>query len=164
MPLKHTPIESLYVEAHEAPLKLRCKKLALRYYLKLKSNPSNSAYQCTFNPNYKHLFDKKENAIKPFGLYMEKMIKPLTDNLIDKTTIHEFKLPEHPLWLLERPKVILKLAAHTKSDTHPLYYIEKLNYILEQYPDWAHIYTDGSKVKNKVGCAAIFKSTTEKIA
>ena len=45
-------IDSLYTEAHEAPLQIRSEKLALQYYTKLKSSPSNPAYDCTFDPKY----------------------------------------------------------------------------------------------------------------
>merc|ERR1711911_337220 len=78
-----SPIESLYADANESPLELRREKLALQYYTKLKSCPSNPAYDCSFNPKYKPLFDRKQNAIKPFGLRMETILEeseiPLTD-------------------------------------------------------------------------------------
>ena len=38
--LQTSPVESLYVEANEAPLSLRREKLALQYYTKLQSCPS----------------------------------------------------------------------------------------------------------------------------
>ena len=63
-------IESLYTEADEPPLTLRREKLALQYSTKLKSCPSNPAYDCTFNPKYKQHFERKEKTIKPLGLQM----------------------------------------------------------------------------------------------
>ena len=66
-----SPIESLYTEADEPPLTLRREKLALQYSTKLKSCPSNPAYDCTFNPKYKQPFERKEKIIKPFGLRMK---------------------------------------------------------------------------------------------
>ena len=56
-----SPVESLYTEDDEPLLKLRCEKLALQYYTKLKSYPSTPAYDCTFNPKYKQHFERKEN-------------------------------------------------------------------------------------------------------
>ena len=44
-----SPIDSLYADAHEAPLQIRREKLALQYYTKLKSSPSNPTYDCTFD-------------------------------------------------------------------------------------------------------------------
>ena len=36
---RSSPVESLYVEAHEPPLEIHRDKLALQYILKLKTNP-----------------------------------------------------------------------------------------------------------------------------
>ena len=61
-----SPIESVFTEEDESPLKLRREKLALRYSTKLKSCPFNPTYNCTFNPKYKQHFEKKEKSIKNF--------------------------------------------------------------------------------------------------
>ena len=45
-----SPVEILYSEAYEPPLKHRFTKLGLQYYSKLKSLPFDSAYDCTFIP------------------------------------------------------------------------------------------------------------------
>ena len=55
-----SPVESLYSEADEPPLKLWFTKLGLRYYSKIKSQPTNPAYNCIFNPKYQNIFDQKE--------------------------------------------------------------------------------------------------------
>ena len=60
--LRTSPVESLYVEANEAPLSLRREKLALQ------SCPSNPAFECTIDPKYKELFARKESAIPSFGI------------------------------------------------------------------------------------------------
>ena len=51
--LRTSPVESLYVEANEAPLSLRREKLALQYYTKLQSYLSNPAFRCTNDPKYR---------------------------------------------------------------------------------------------------------------
>ena len=66
--LRTSPVESLYVEANEAPLSLRRERLALQYYTKLQSCPSNPAFECTIDPKYKELFARKESAIPSFGI------------------------------------------------------------------------------------------------
>ena len=66
--LRTSPVESLYVEANETPLSLRREKLALQYYTKLQSCPSNPAFECTFDPKYKEMFARKESAIPTFGI------------------------------------------------------------------------------------------------
>ena len=69
-----SPVECLYALANEAPANIRSNKLATQYYAKLKSCPTNSAYNVTFHPRYGELFEKRENAIKPFGLRMKSML------------------------------------------------------------------------------------------
>ena len=80
-----SPVVSLYTEAHEAPLKLRFEKLALQYYTKLKSCPSNPAYDCIFNCKYKQQYEQKEKTIKPFGLQIEPMLQ---ESAISVTNVH----------------------------------------------------------------------------
>ena len=65
---KTSPVESQYAEANVTPANIRSNKLALQYYVKLKSCPSE--YDGAFHPKYRELF---ERAIKPFGLRMETM-------------------------------------------------------------------------------------------
>ena len=50
--LRTSPVERLYVGANESPLSLRREKLALQYFTKLQSCPSNPAFECTINPKY----------------------------------------------------------------------------------------------------------------
>ena len=47
-----SPVESLYVEAGELPLEEGRIKLSLQYLTKLKSTPSNPAYNCCGNSLY----------------------------------------------------------------------------------------------------------------
>ena len=47
---KISPVKSQYTEANEAPANIRSNKLALQYFVKLKSCPSNPAYGGAFHP------------------------------------------------------------------------------------------------------------------
>ncbi len=60
-----SPVESLYSEAYEPPLKLRIIKLGLQYYCKRKSLLTNPAHDCIFYPKQQSLFNQKEKTIKP---------------------------------------------------------------------------------------------------
>ena len=53
-----SPVKSLYAEANEAPANIRSKK----YYAKLKSCPSNPAYNATFHPRYGGVIRKKRKV------------------------------------------------------------------------------------------------------
>ena len=122
-----SPVKSLYVEANEAPPNIRSNKLATRYYAKLKSYPSNPAYNATFHPRYRELFEKREKAIKPFGLWMKSMLQ---QSKISVKNIHQDIFPRTPPWILEKPEVILKLNELPKAKTHPCTYIEKFHHIV----------------------------------
>ena len=59
---RSSPVESLYVEAHEPPLEIRREKVALQYTIKLKANPGNPAYDVVFNPKFQNLYANKDSA------------------------------------------------------------------------------------------------------
>ena len=151
-----SPTESLYAEANETPLSLRREKLSLQYFTKLQSCPSNPAYNCTIHPKYKELFARKETAIPSFGIRMESLLQ---NSNINMDNIHESTLPEIPPWTLIQPNIILNLSDISKKETQPAVFMEKYNTIKENFTNYTHIYTDGSKDGNRVGCAAIFKDT-----
>ena len=70
-----SPVESLYADVNEAPANIRSNKLAIQYYAKLKSYPSNPAYNAAFHPRYGEIFEKREKAINPFGLRMKSTLQ-----------------------------------------------------------------------------------------
>ena len=72
---RSSPVESLYVEAHEPPIENRREKFALQYVLKLKANPENPAYDVVFNPKHQELYKNKESATDSFGIHCKKLLK-----------------------------------------------------------------------------------------
>ena len=58
--------------------------------------------------------------------------------------------------------VILFLNKLPKNKTHPLIYQEKLNNIQEIYPNYQHIFTDGSKSNYGTGYGAVLHKKTLK--
>ena len=83
---------------------------------------------------------------------MESILKEAT---IAQDNIHKSILPQIPPWIIKNPKVNLQLNQLHKTKTHPFTYQEKHQNILQQYPDYLCIYTDGSKDHNKTACAAV---------
>ena len=53
---RKSPVESLYVEAGELPLEQRRVQLSHQYVTKLKSTPSNPAFNCVFRPEYENKY------------------------------------------------------------------------------------------------------------
>ena len=157
--LRTSPVESLYVEANEAPLSLRREKLALQYYTKLQSCLSNPSSDCTINPKYQDIFARKESAIPTFGIRIQSLLE---NSNIPNNNVHESIIPEVPPWTLYRPKVNLHLSHFSKSETPSHIFIQKFNEIKDEHSYCTTIYTDGSKDNNRVGCAAIVNNLTIK--
>ena len=112
---------SLYVEANEAPLSLRREKLALQYYTKLQSCPSNPTFDCTINPKYKDLFARKESAIQTFGIRVQSVFD---DSDIENNNIHDTIIPP---WSLHQPRVNLDILS---KDTSSLKNSDSLSVLL----------------------------------
>ena len=88
--------------------------LALQYYTKLQSCPSNPAFECTIDPKYKELFARKESAIPSFGIRIQSLLDAssiLTDN------VHATVIPQVPPLTMHHPKVCLDISVLAKKDT-----------------------------------------------
>ena len=154
-----SPVESLYIEANENPPELRRNNLGFKYYTKLKANPSNPAYNSTFNPNCKDLFLQYENKIKTFGLRMESINEEAN---IPLTKIHHTASFETPPWKTATPKIDQSLYNLTKKSTHPLAFQDEFEKLKEKYLNHTHIFTDGSKQNSSTTSAAIINRSTKK--
>ena len=156
--LRTSAVESLYVEANEAPSSLRRERLALQYYTKLQSCPSNPAFECTIDPKYKELFARKESAIPSFGIRIQSILD--VSNILNDN-VHATVIPQVPPWTMHHPKV-LDLSVLAKKDTPSHVYIQKFNEIKDQYSYCIPIYTDGSKDNDRVGCGLIINNLSIK--
>ena len=151
-----SPVESLYVEADEPSLYLRREKLALQYAIRLAANPSNPAYKITFPPHISedivNLYENKPNIIKSFGLRIQPL---LTSAKINPNTIEENSVPKIPSWCIRKPSVVFSLHSGKKTETNPDSLKLDFHELQLNYADYQHIYTDGSKDKERVGCAVL---------
>ena len=150
-----SPVESLYVEAEEPSLYLRREKLALQYAIRLAANPSNPTLKVTFPPHISQdiidLYDNKPNAIRSFGLRIAPL---LTSANINKEQIETHSVSEIPSWCIQKPTIDLSLHSEKKSESNPHLLKQNFHDLQSYYSDHEHIYTDGSKDEEKVGCAA----------
>ena len=83
---RSSPVESLYVDAHEPSLGARRAKLSLQYATKIKSLPKHPAHNAVFDNTYMKLFDARPSAIRTFGLRIKQF---LTASNIDFSDILE---------------------------------------------------------------------------
>ena len=149
---RSSPVESLYVEAHEPPLQIRREKLALQYILKLKANPGNPAYDVVFNPKYQILYADKESATDSFGIHCKKLFKKAK---LDIGEIVINSIPDVPIWDSEPVTVDFTLSEFDKSSTSSTVFKSRFNEVKQKYFDFCHIYTDGSEVDTKVVSAYV---------
>ena len=136
----------------QTPPELRCNNLALKYYTKLKADLDNPAHNNSFHPKYKDLFQQNKNSIKTFGLRMEPICReaalPITGN-------HKTALFKTPPWEITALKTNFSLCKYNKKSIHSITFQEKFQKIKEKYPNYIHIFTDGSKQNNATTSAAI---------
>ena len=154
-----SPVESLYVDAHEPSLGARRTKLSLQYATKIKSLPNHPAHHTVFDNTYMKLFDARPSAIPTFGLRIKQF---LTASNIDFSDILEtpsyFTLPP---WCIKPPKIMLDLVHLKKDRTDASIYQQLFLEIRDRYRDYIPVYTDGSRDGNSVACATVFPSDTE---
>ena len=130
-------------------------KLALQYYTELISCPQNPAYNCIMEIKYKNRFENKAKAIKPFNLRIQTLLNKIW---INPKIIHYTLLPKTAQLTITQPIVKLELTKLSKTKTHPITFQEKFLNIQNNFPGYHHIYTDGSRLGMKVGCATIFQN------
>jgi hypothetical protein len=95
-----SPISSLHVEAGELPLNLRRQQIRLQYLVKLRSNPSNPAFNCVFNTGFSRLFGARPSVIATLG---HRLQQSLLDCGINLSNIEKYSIPQFPIWLLKAP-------------------------------------------------------------
>ena len=143
---RSSPVESLYVEAHEPPLEIRREKLAPQYTIKLKANPGNPADDVVFNPKYQVLYRNKESATDSFGIHCKKLLK---EAKIDVGEIAINSIPDVPIWDSGTVTVNFTLSEFDKLSTSSTVFKSRFNEVKQKYLHFCHIYTDGSKVETK---------------
>ena len=134
---------------------LRREKLALQYAIRLAANPLNPTFKVTFPPHIsedtRQLYENKPKAIKSFDLRIEPLLQSANINQ-DKIETHS--VSEIPSWCIRKPTINLSLLSEKKSESNPHLLKQNFYELQSCYSDHEHIYTDGSKDEEKVGCAA----------
>ena len=158
-----SPVSSMYTEANKAPLEERRLKLSMNYYLKTRACTDNPAHHALheFDPTTRDLYLSKPNGkggmsrppTQPIGLKVE---EALTSAEIDAEMVCPLKIPSFPPGTYEYdPKrhsliegvskcIITREEARTKFNEY--------HNALGQHDE---VYTDGSKINERVGAAAV---------
>ena len=142
-----TSLVALQVESGETPLQLRRLELQIKYGVMVNTVKDHPATK-VMNTDWK----VDRGRFKPGT-------KPLVDKVEEFCTNHTQhyeapRLHSHPPWMLQQPKVDIKLAdVIKKSDAEYIIKSATLEKI-EQYKGRLHIYTDGSKTDSGFVAAA----------
>ena len=146
-----TPIVSLLVEADEAPLALRRQELSMRYSCKLAQNPANPAYAVVFCEQVEHRLHHSQGALS-FG----SRVKLLLDACgVCKEDILKQECTAESPWQLSMPRVDTSLTARHKGVDLPQVLLSGALERIQEYEGYTAVYTDGSRLSNGVGCAAV---------
>ena len=117
-----SPVDSLYIEAGELPLEHRRINLSLQYVTKLKSTPSNPAFNCVFRPEYENKYLRNTKVISSLGIRIKDHLQSC-NILIDE--INDDDIYDIPPWELPSPTVNLALHSSSKSETHSSEYRQR---------------------------------------
>ena len=79
----------------------------------------------------------------------------LKESNISLNDIHEIVLPQTPLWIIKKPKVIFELNELLKTKPHPITYQEKFQNILQHHPNHRYVFMNSSKDNDKTACTTI---------
>ena len=84
------------------------------------------------------------------------MQESLLDSGIILSTIAKYSTPQFPTWVLKAPQYQFGLSLlGSKSEVSPTLYEAKLNELLSEYDGFTRIFTDGSKIGEAAGAAAV---------
>ena len=118
----------------------------MQYATKLKSYPSNPAYDCVVNPLYEKVYDKRPNTIQPFGFRVKSHRKFL----------YKFVIPENPPWLNPKPTFNFEFTQYNNYGTNSLRIQQHFTEIRSVTSEYSVVYTDGSKDGDRVASAVVF--------
>ena len=79
---------------------------------------------------------------------------------IDISKVANSKIYDNPRWELKIPTIRYDLCKFKKDDTQPIVFIGEFHQIQEEYTQHQFIYTDGSKINEQVGSAAVLGNRT----
>ena len=145
--LRTTPVESLYVESGDLPLEHSRIKLSLQYVTKLKSTPSNPAFNCVFRPEYEHKYMRNTKVIPSLGIRIKEHLDG-SNILIEE--INDDDIYDIPPSELSSPTVNLTLHSSSKNETHNSEYRQRFLEVNDYHENknFVPVYTDGSKADN----------------
>ncbi|GFO19369.1 gypsy retrotransposon integrase-like protein 1 [Plakobranchus ocellatus] len=147
-----TPIKSLYAEAGEPFLEHRRMKLACNYVLKLKSLPRNPCHDIVFEASLSDFVADSKSEPNLVASTFEH----IKNAKININTIDNLNVQCPPPWEEHNINVDVFLTKQNKENTSEVAYQKKFFRIKEHFSNHYAVFTDGSKLEEKVAAAAFF--------
>ena len=145
---KSSPIVSLYAESGEMSLHHRRMQLSLQHYIRIKQLPNSPVYNAlTSNEIHNNTSNRTFN---------ERIRSSMEELHLPQMNVLPFSTPLEPPWLLPSElictdQVVPNKNEYNKNITRMLFE----DHIRTQHSDSIHVFTDGSKSNEGVGCAFI---------
>ena len=111
----------------------------------------NWSYRCVFEPPNLNIFEKS-NLTQPLGL---RILLLFEDYKIDLDVVDDTTVTDTPPWSQSEPQICLSLTKYKTDFTIPEVYKQAFLEITSRHPKYMQLYTDGSKVDEKVAAAAV---------
>ena len=78
--------------------------------------------------------------------------------LSEDLRIHHLPINVNPPWQIFHPRIDYSLTTFPKSSTNPVIFRQHFYSLTDNYPEFDHVFTDGSKTDNLTGCSIIHKN------
>ena len=126
----------------------------MQYALRVSTNPQNPTYSTIFDGKLGALFQKSPGVVPPFYISVRPLLDKINFNIKNKDN-HKQKIPPYKM---NQPKINCDLSEYKKEGTPPELFTALAGEKKEKYNNYKHIYTDGSKMDEKVAAAAVTDS------
>lgn len=149
---RSSPVASLAAESGEPPLNIRRAQLILQFYTHVQLLPNSPTYKCI------HRTQLHEAAEGTFANMCSKSMEVLG---LPHLPVMSTSVPDVPIWNIPHD-LICSDFEYSKKDDYNQYELQ-LMYRHHQHAchnRTTHIYTDGSKTDDLVGCASVSEQST----
>ena len=151
--MKGTICDNLEAEVHLMPLRFRRQLLALRYFSKISRMPRHPVKIL-----YDNFYNFQFYSLRPWDLPVIGRAKLLAENLnVPISTMESFENEE--LYTIKKINVFYNLLKDKNSYTSMQFQQDYNHLVNTKYHDTVQIFTDGSKIDRRCGCAFYVDTT-----
>lgn len=149
---KTSPVESLYIEAHEPSLVDRRKLLQLQYFLRTKKHAVDNKLVVLERGDNDNLYVNSKIHPKSLGYKIRGIVRELGILFPNIDLLREYEVAP---WKIPKIEVCLALSLYGKDSTSAEEYLQYFG--SHRHESGMEIFTDGSKKEDLVGSAIAIK-------